>query len=65
MTVWLGSRLKLMCRAGCLPVMRRVAWELDLNANYGTCPLCATNTAEDITHACCSTALPTKDIGRR
>ena len=46
----LGCRLKLMCRAGCLPVMSRVAWELDLNATYGTCPLCATNTAEDITH---------------
>ena len=33
----MGSRLKLMCRAGCLPVLSRVAWELDLNAVSALC----------------------------
>ena len=36
----LGRRLKVMCRAGCLPVMSRVAWELDLSRRHGKCPLC-------------------------
>ena len=30
----LGSRLKLLCRAGCLPVLGRVAWELDLSEHH-------------------------------
>ena len=46
----LGSRLKLMCRAGCLPVLSRVAWELDLREHNGKCPLCDSGEAEDVEH---------------
>ena len=46
----LGSRLKVMCRAGCLPVMSRVAWELDLSRRHGKCPLCDSGEVEDVEH---------------
>ena len=46
----LGSRLKLMCRAGCVPVMSRVVWELGLAAHHGRCPLCNTGETESIDH---------------
>ena len=45
-----GSRLKLMCRADCLPVMSRVAWELEIHARHGRCPLCSTGAIEDVKH---------------
>jgi hypothetical protein len=43
----LGSRLKVMCRAGCLPVMSRVAC---LSRRYGKCPLCDSGEVEDVEH---------------
>ena len=36
-----GRRLKLMCRAGCLPILKRVVREADLPACYGVCKLCS------------------------
>jgi hypothetical protein len=45
----LGGRLKLLCRAGCLPVMARVAWELGLNREQGQCMMCRKG-EEDIEH---------------
>jgi hypothetical protein len=39
-----------MCRAGCLPVMSRVVWELGLSPRHGRCPLCTTGEAESIEH---------------
>ena len=46
----LGSRLKLLCRAGCLPVLGRVAWELDLSEHHGKCVLCDSGEVEDVEH---------------
>ena len=45
-----GSRLKLMCRAGCLPTIARVAWELGINNSSTGCVLCDTGREEDIPH---------------
>jgi hypothetical protein len=45
----LGGRLKLLCRAGCLPVMARVAWELGLNREQGQCMMCR-HGEEDVEH---------------
>ena len=45
-----GRRLKLMCRAGCLPTLKRVAREAELPASYGTCKMCLSGRIEDITH---------------
>jgi hypothetical protein len=45
----LGGRLKLLCRAGCLPVMARVAWELGVNREQGQCLMCRQG-EEDIEH---------------
>ena len=45
----LGCRLKLLCRAGCLPVMARVAWELGVSHEQGRCMLCRQG-QEDINH---------------
>jgi hypothetical protein len=45
----LGGRLKLLCRAGCLPVMARVAWELGVNREQGQCMMCRQG-EEDIEH---------------
>ena len=43
-----GRRLKLMCRAGCLPTLKRVAREAELPASYGTCKMCLSGRIEDI-----------------
>lgn len=45
----LGVRLKLLCRAGCLPTMARLAWELGLNQEQGQCMMCRQG-IEDIEH---------------
>jgi hypothetical protein len=45
-----GTRLKLMCRLGCLPTMERVAREEKLPPGYGNCRMCDAGTPEDITH---------------
>lgn len=46
----IGRRLKLMCRAGCLPVLKRVARETGLHAVHGTCKMCNSGNIEDIEH---------------
>ena len=45
-----GRRLKLMCRAGCLPILKRVAREAKLPAPHGTCKMCDSGSIEDIEH---------------
>ena len=45
-----GRRLKLMCRAGCLPVMKRVVREAGLPPWQGTCRMCSSGEVEDIEH---------------
>ncbi len=45
-----GRRLKLMCRAGCLPTLKRVAREAELPAAHGTCKMCVSGRIEDIAH---------------
>ena len=45
-----GRRLKLMCRAGCLPTMKRVVREAELPAAHGTCKMCVSGCIEDIPH---------------
>jgi hypothetical protein len=45
-----GRRLKLMCRAGCLPTLKRVAREAELPAAHGTCKMCVSGCIEDIAH---------------
>jgi len=46
----LGTKLKLMCRAECLPVMARVAWELGVGDASARCVLCSRGEVEDIPH---------------
>ena len=46
----IGRRLKLMCRAGCLPILKRVAREAKLPASHGTCKMCNSGRIEDIEH---------------
>jgi hypothetical protein len=46
----IGRRLKLMCRAGCLPVLKRVAREAKLPPVHGTCKMCNSGNIEDIEH---------------
>ena len=45
-----GTRLKLMCRLGCLPTMARVAREERMPASSGKCRLCESGDVEDIVH---------------
>jgi hypothetical protein len=45
-----GTRLKLMCRLGCLPTMDRVAREEKLPPGHERCRMCDTGKVEDITH---------------
>ena len=44
-----GTRLKLMCRLGCLPIMTRVVREEGLPPAMGCCKLCGEG-AEDVRH---------------
>ena len=46
----LGTKLNLMCRAECLPVMARVAWELGVGDASARCVLCSRGEVEDIPH---------------
>jgi hypothetical protein len=46
----IGRRLKLMCRGGCLPTLKRVIREADLPAAHGTCKMCNSGSIEDIEH---------------
>ena len=45
-----GRRLKLMCRAGCLPTLARLAREADLPTALGTCKMCNSGQIEDMEH---------------
>ena len=44
-----GTRLKLMCRLGCLPTMVRIAREEKLPQEMGACKMCGKG-AEDVRH---------------
>ena len=46
----IGRRLKLICRAGCLPILKRVAREAKLPAAHGTCKMCDSGDVEDLDH---------------
>ena len=46
----LGSRLKTMCRLGCLPTMYRVASSEKMPAEFGVCKLCDSGEIENIDH---------------
>jgi len=46
----LGCKLKILCRAGCLPIMGRVAWDLNLGPENGRCMMCGSGETEDILH---------------
>jgi hypothetical protein len=45
-----GRRLKLMCRAGCLPILKRVVREAGLSDRHGVCKMCSSGEVEDIDH---------------
>ena len=45
-----GTRLKLMCRLGCLPTMERVAREEKLPPGEGQCRLCSMGAVETTDH---------------
>jgi len=45
-----GTRLKLMCRLGCLPTMARVAREEKLPPGHGNCRLCDEGPVESTEH---------------
>ena len=45
-----GTRLKLMCRLGCLPTLTRVAREEGLPPEQGECRLCDSGATEGIPH---------------
>ena len=45
-----GRRLKLMCRAGCLPLLKRIAREEKLPVIAGICKMCNTGYVEDLDH---------------
>ena len=46
----IGRRLKLMCRMGCLPTLKRAVREAELPAAHGTCQMCTSGSIEDIEH---------------
>ena len=46
----IGRRLKLMCRTGCLPVLKRIVREEGLPAESGTCKMCDSGDTETISH---------------
>ena len=45
-----GRRLKLMCRAGCLPVLKRAVREANLPEEAAICRMCTSNRIEDMDH---------------
>ena len=45
-----GCKLKLMCRAGCLPVLQRVMWEHKWEPDWARCMMCESGRVEDIKH---------------
>jgi len=46
----IGSLLKLVCRLGCLPIMKRVVREQDLPPHMATCRLCDEGKIENMSH---------------
>ena len=40
----LGCKLKLMCRAGCLPTLQRITQEKGLQVQFARCMMCASGT---------------------
>jgi len=58
-----GTRLKLMCRLGCLPTMERVAREEKLPPREGQCRLCSMGAVETTDHLLL--ACPTHDRHRK
>ena len=46
----LGTHLKLLCRAGCLPVLRKVAVEARASQNIAVCLQCDSGEREDMEH---------------
>lgn len=49
-TETLGCRLKLMCRAMCLPILKRVVSEERWDAGWAKCLMCDNGEIEDIDH---------------
>jgi hypothetical protein len=45
-----GRKLKMLCRAGCLPLMDRVGQEMGWSDSLRTCVLCDTGEAETLEH---------------
>jgi len=45
-----GRKLKLMCRTGCLPILKRVAREESLPVEAGRCKMCTSGEVETISH---------------
>ena len=45
-----GRKLKMLCRAGCLPVMDRVGQEMGWSDSLRVCPLCDLGEAETVQH---------------
>ena len=45
-----ATRLKLKCRAGCLPVMTRLIKKLDMPVEWGVCPMCDSGRVETMDH---------------
>ena len=45
-----GRRLKLLCRAACLPLLKRIAREEKLPQTAGTCKMCCEGVIEDLEH---------------
>jgi len=46
----LGCKLKLMCRAGCLPTLQRITQEKGLQVQFARCIMCASGTTETQEH---------------
>ena len=46
----LGCKLKLMCRAGCLPTLQRITQESKLQAQHAGCMMCASGATENQEH---------------
>ena len=46
----LGCKLKLMCRAGCLPTLQRIVWEKKLQVQWAGCMMCASGVVESQKH---------------
>ena len=45
-----ATKLKLQCRAGCLPVMPRIMREVSMPAHWGVCLMCESGNIETVDH---------------